>query len=243
MTISVADADWALFFGCLLTAFGPLVSLFFVVVSCRAQLVILAIAAAFAWLVSILVSSLFWIIIPPLKESISATVPLSVLIQELFRYGLFRAYVSGENAIKQVTTSDAQLPLNDFTSSLAAGVGFSLMQVTMMYGSVLASSLGGKGAVFTDACSDLPLIFVSGLHALAFGFMNVALMIMAFNAYRQGSVVNIALIVILHMAAALATLFNLNDDGCVYSIPLSFGVALLSCAGAFVTIKKRRIIT
>ena len=93
------------------------------------------------------------------------------------------------------------------------------MQMVMMYGSVLASSLGGKGAVFTDACEDLPLIFVSGksktetpspsthhwigLLALAFGILNVALMIVAFDAYRRMSIVSIGSVVALHMAAGL----------------------------------------
>ena len=118
MGITVNEVEWALFFGCLFLAFGPLTSMFFIVISRRAQLVILAITSAFAWMTSILVSALFWIIIPPLKESISATVPVSVLIQEAFRYGLFRGYMKAEDAIQKVTTPTAQLPLNDLTSSL-----------------------------------------------------------------------------------------------------------------------------
>jgi len=109
--------EWTLFFGCLLTAFSPIALLFLFVVAKRAQLVILAIAAAFFYLLALLIAASLWAIIPPLKESIHATIPLAVLLQELFRYVFFVVYLRSEQAVKKVTTKNTQLPLNDLTSS------------------------------------------------------------------------------------------------------------------------------
>ena len=45
---------------------------------------------AFFWLVSLLLTSLIWVIIPPLKTTPAFHLPFSVLLQELFRWLLYR---------------------------------------------------------------------------------------------------------------------------------------------------------
>jgi anterior pharynx defective protein 1 len=107
-------AIWALFWGSMITAFAPVTILFFYVVAQRAQLVIISIAAAFFYLIGLLVSATFWTIT---KVSIEATIPVSILIQELFRYFFFLTYARCEQSVKKVTTKRHQLPLNDLTSS------------------------------------------------------------------------------------------------------------------------------
>lgn len=122
MGLSDGPVNWPLFFGCILTAFGPLAALFFVVIARRAQLVILALSGAFVWLVAILVTATLWRIIPPLKSSVEATVPLAVVVQELARVGFYALYTRTERAVLKVTTSSHQFPLNDITSGLGASV-------------------------------------------------------------------------------------------------------------------------
>ncbi len=203
-TIPLANSEWSLFFGCLLMTFSPILSLFLFMISKRAQLVIISLTSAFIWLCSILFTATLWTIIPGLKNSIYTTLPLSILIQESSRYLFFRLYLKGEDAIHRMvleSESKAQLPLNDITSSIAAGVGFALMQSLMMYGTVLAASLDGQGAAFSNACPSLPLVFLSGLFALAFSIMNVAWMVMGFYAYRHGSILYSMLMIGLHLTA------------------------------------------
>lgn len=118
MALHDGKVNWPLFFGCILIAFGPLASLFFVVVAKRAQLVIIALSGAFTWLVAILVTATLWQIIPPLKTSIEATIPVGVVVQEAFRYVFYVLYTRTERAVQKVTTSPRQFPLNDITSSL-----------------------------------------------------------------------------------------------------------------------------
>lgn len=161
--------NWPLFFGSILVGFGPLAALFFVVVAKRAQLVILALSGAFVWLVAILVTATLWQIIPPLKTSLSATVPVGVVVQEAFRLLFFYLYTRTELAVKRVTTSSHQLPLNDITSSLAGGVGFSVMHALLMFGSLVGSSTGSRGAAFSASCESILLVFGRHLHAGAHG--------------------------------------------------------------------------
>lgn len=118
MGFSDGNVNWPLFFGCILVAFGPLAALFFVVIAKRAQLVILSLSGAFTWLVAILVSATLWRIIPPLKSSIEATIPVSVVVQEVARYIFYTLYTRTERAVLKVTTSSHQFPLNDITSAL-----------------------------------------------------------------------------------------------------------------------------
>ncbi|CAI5745746.1 unnamed protein product [Peronospora destructor] len=224
--------NWPLFFGCILLGFGPLACLFFIVVAKRAQLVIIALSGAFVWLVAILVTASLWHTIPPLQTSLSATIPLAVIVHELFRLLFFYLYTHTELAVKRVTTSSHQLPLNDITSSLAGGVGFALMHSLLMFGSLVGSSIGSRGAAFSTSCDNIPLIFAAGLSTLALTIIDVALMIIAFDGYRNRSVLSIGAVFGIHMGVALSALANLNTNGCFISIPVHYAGAVLVCMGA-----------
>ncbi|TMW57788.1 hypothetical protein Poli38472_014391 [Pythium oligandrum] len=240
MGLGDARVNWPLFFGCILIAFGPLTALFFMVVSKRAQLTIIALSGAFVWLVSILISATLWMIIPPLKSSIEATIVISVIIQEVFRFVFFHFYTRTELAVQKVTTATHQLPLNDITSSLAGGVGFSIMHSVMMYGSVVASSTGSRGAAFSPSCESIPLIFSGAFSTLALTIMDVALMIIAFHGYRNRNFVLIGGVGVLHLGVALSALANQNTNGCTIAIPIHYVGALLSVAGAWTILGRMR---
>ncbi|CAK4078665.1 unnamed protein product [Aphanomyces euteiches] len=223
----------------MLTAFAPITCLFMVVVAKRAQLVILTITAAFFYLLGLLVSATLWSIIPPLHDSIQATIPVSIIIQEIFRYAFFQVYIRSEQAVKRVTTKQNQLPLNDLTSSFASGVGFALMRSLMLYGSVLAASMTGEGAAFTSTCPQLPLSgSLAALSTLALSLMDVALMVLAFEGYRKRSPGHIAAVVLIHLGSGLSNLVNLNEVGCQASIPLTYVAALLAVVAAIISVKR-----
>ncbi|CAH0473102.1 unnamed protein product [Peronospora belbahrii] len=224
--------NWPLFFGCIFLAFGPLAALFFILVAKRAQLVIIALSGAFLWLVAILVTATLWQLLPFLKTSLSATIPVAVLVQEAFRMLFFYLYTRTEMAVKRVTTSSHQLPLNDITSSLAGGVGFSLMHALLMFGSLVGSSTGLRGAAFSSSCEYIPLIFSAALSTLALTVHDIALMVIAFHGYRQRSVVLISTVFVIHMGVALSALANMDTNGCFISIPIHYAGAALACTGA-----------
>jgi anterior pharynx defective protein 1 len=195
--------NWPLLFGCVLVAFGPIAALFFTVIARRAQLVILALAGAFTWMVAVLVTATIWQI-PGIKTSLEATIVIGVVVQEGFRLLFFHLYTRTEQAVHAVTTHKHQLPLNDITSSLAGGVGFALMHALMMYGSLLAGSTGARGAAFSSACESIPLVFAAALSTLALTLLEAALMVVAFHAYRNKSVLAVAAVVVIHLGVALS---------------------------------------
>ncbi|RLN53645.1 hypothetical protein BBJ28_00010711 [Nothophytophthora sp. Chile5] len=204
--------NWPLLFGCILVGFGPLAALFFVVVAKRAQLVIIALSGAFTWLVAILVTASLWQVIPPMKTSLSATVPVAVAVQEAFRMLFFYLYTRTERAVAAVTTSAHQLPLNDITSALAGGVGFSVMHALLMFGSLVASSTGSRGAAFSASCESIPLVFSAAISALALTVMDVALMVVAFDGYRKRSALAVGAVFVIHMGVALSVRRRLWEE-------------------------------
>ncbi|TDH65362.1 hypothetical protein CCR75_002997 [Bremia lactucae] len=224
--------NWPLFFGCILVGFGPLAAVFFTIIAKRAQLVIISLSGAFVWLIAILVTATLWQIIPALKTSLSATVPVGVVVQEAFRVLFFYLYTRTELAVKRVTTSSHQLPLNDVTSSLAGGVGFSLMHALLMFGSLMGSSTGLRGAAFSNSCPAIPLVFSAALSTLALTALDVSLMVLAFDGYRKRSALIVSAVIIIHMGIALSALANMDTNGCYISIPVHYAGAAIACTGA-----------
>lgn len=233
----MSNTDWPLFFGSILIGFGPIASLYFFVVAKRAQLAIFAITSAFIWLVAILITATFWKILPFLNDSVVGTVIFTIILEEIVRFGLYWMYKLAEKKISKITNDKDHLPLNDTTSSIAGGVGFSLMRALMMYGPVVASSVGSRGAAFSDSCTYLPLLFSSGLMTLAGTVMDVGLMVLGFEGYKNKNFVYIGIVWIIHFGSGLLTLANQSENGCVYSIPLNFGAALLAVVGAVLALR------
>ncbi|XP_049649882.1 gamma-secretase subunit Aph-1b-like isoform X2 [Accipiter gentilis] len=97
----------AIFFGCTFIAFGPVFSLFLFTIARDPLRIIVLIAGAFFWLVSLLLSSLIWFITvkasdprdePLQKGLLIFGVMFSVLLQEAFRflyYKLLRKAIEG----------------------------------------------------------------------------------------------------------------------------------------------------
>lgn len=73
------------FFGCALLAFGPPLALFTFTVSVEPIRIIILIASAFFWLISLLLSSILWYAVVPLQKHLAFGLVFSVLFQEGFR--------------------------------------------------------------------------------------------------------------------------------------------------------------
>ncbi|XP_054666500.1 gamma-secretase subunit Aph-1b-like isoform X4 [Grus americana] len=103
----------AVFFGCTFIAFGPALGLFLFTIARDPLRIIILIAGAFFWLVSLLLSSLIWFIAVkasnPQDESLQKGllifgVMFSVLLQEAFRflyYKLLRKAIEGLVALSE----------------------------------------------------------------------------------------------------------------------------------------------
>ncbi len=119
-------------FGCALIAFCP--ATMFYLFRDRPQLYIIALAAAFAWLLSMLITGMVWSLIHVGGDNVwPVTLILGVLIQEGSRFGFIYCFRKTERIIKTSSNySDEMLPLTDISSSLASGIGFGTMHSMMM---------------------------------------------------------------------------------------------------------------
>lgn len=73
------------FFGCAFLAFGPPLVMFTFTVAVEPIRIIILIASAFFWLISLLLSSLIWYVLVPLQSYLAIGLVYSVLFQEAFR--------------------------------------------------------------------------------------------------------------------------------------------------------------
>lgn len=105
----------AVFFGCTFIAFGPALALYIFTIAFDPLRVIFLIAGAFFWLVSLLLSSLIWVIArlitdskegPKQKYLLIFGVLLSVLIQETFRFAYYRLIKKASEGLKSINPDD-----------------------------------------------------------------------------------------------------------------------------------------
>jgi len=226
-----------MFIGASLVGFSFPIALFVILVSKNAQLVVVTLCAAFFWLLALLSASLLWYIIPLLQESYWGIIILTVIFQEIFRYVFFHFYSKAERSFSVVSTNAIQFPLTDFYSATAAGLGFGGMYTVLMYGTIVSNSLG-PGTVFADTCPHFSTFVSASGSALLFSILHLFLMIIAFEGYRLKQMLQIAAVVLLHLACALSITINqVPWYGCIIYFPVLTTLVLISAAiaGAIVS--------
>ncbi|XP_027288491.1 gamma-secretase subunit APH-1B isoform X2 [Cricetulus griseus] len=105
----------AVFFGCAFIAFGPALALYVFTIATDPLRVTFLIAGAFFWLVSLLLSSVFWYLVriitdnkdgPIQKYLLIFGVLLSVCIQELFRLAYYRLLKKASEGLKSINPEE-----------------------------------------------------------------------------------------------------------------------------------------
>ena len=221
-----------LLLGCCLIAYGPAAVLVSTFVARRSQLVIIAISAAFFWLISILITGVLWYFIPFLRDHYASTIPVSVFIQESGRFGFVWLYSRAEVAITKKAFRRSVVPLNDASSSISAGVGFGVMYALVMYGGTIGVALE-PADYFTEACPHLSIFILSAFNALFVQIMHISLMVTAFHAWRgiedaKKRRMLIGTVFAVHLAGSFASL--INTSSCAFGIPLFLAVSAASAA-------------
>jgi len=139
------------FFGCTFIAFGPPFALFVFTIANDPVRIIILIAAAFFWLLSLLISSLWYAIIP-LKDFIAFGVVFSVFFQEGFRYIIYRILRSTEQGLHAVA-EDTRVTDNKHILAYVSGLGFGIISGMFALVNVLADMVSGlhvKYAPYND---------------------------------------------------------------------------------------------
>lgn len=124
-------------FGCTFIAFGPPFALFVFSIANEPVRIIILIAAAFFWLLSLLLSSLLWFAVVPLRDVLAFGVVFSVLFQECFRYIIYRILRSTEQGLHAVA-EDTRITENKHILAYVSGLGFGIISGMFALVNVLA---------------------------------------------------------------------------------------------------------
>ncbi|XP_067013715.1 gamma-secretase subunit Aph-1 [Anabrus simplex] len=196
------------FFGCTFLAFGPPLAMFSFTIAKDPIRIIILIASAFFWLLSLLISSLLWFAVVPLKNTLAFGLVFSVLFQELFRYFMYKLLRKAEGGLKKVTDVETEISSNKHILAYVSGLGFGIMSGAFALVNVLAAAVG-PGTMGLKGDSDL-FFFTSAATTLVFILLNTFWGVIAFSALDNTNYLQLIWVVGSHMIVSCLTLLNNN---------------------------------
>lgn len=217
--------------GCVLVAYSVPTVVFFALVVHRPQLLVTCISAAFAWLLSFVLTSFLWSLITALHtdELSWAVIILTTVVQEIARLLFIKAYLHTSLSFRAVALHALLFPLTDLWAAMAAGVGFALMQISVIYAPVFAWSIE-PGALFTAECPAMSTFTQSALTGSLLGILQIASFILALDAFRRTKPIKLAFAYAFNLAAAIIVSDTATPSASSYAQPPSQSVThSLSC--------------
>ncbi|XP_017006810.1 gamma-secretase subunit Aph-1 [Drosophila takahashii] len=192
------------FFGCTFIAFGPPFALFVFTIANDPVRIIILIAAAFFWLLSLLISSLWYAVIP----NIACGVVFSVVLQEAFRYIIYRILRSTEQGLHAVA-EDTRVTDNKHILAYVSGLGFGIISGMFALVNVLAD-MSGPGTMGLKSGTELFFV-TSAAQALSIILLHTFWSVIFFNAFDTNNYIHIGYVVGSHLFVSLITLLNANE--------------------------------
>lgn len=206
----------------------------------RAHLLVISIIAAFGWCLAIMLASVIWLAIPPLKQIFPWVLFISVTSQELLRlllYHGFRFLASTGDGVEAFLRPGAK---NELLTGMSVGVGFGLMSVLVNYYSILVDEFANDTGTYTDTC-PMNFFFVGALFALLLSVLHILLGVLVWPAYSDNQGWDkILLSYILHLAVSQVTLGNRRKNGCRWTLGVVVALVALSFA-LTVAFSRRRV--
>ncbi len=213
-----------LFLGASLIAFGPLLSLLYLVVLKRSQLTIIALCSAWVFMMAFIFSSVVWAVVKPLQSVYAYVMATSVIFQTIYRFGIVKLYYYSYRKLLKVSSNSgvsstgAQiLPFSELSAAVSVGVGTAGTYCFIIYGHVGSKTLG-PGTIYLETCPTMSLYILHACLCCAMSLLHIMWSILSFDAWNRKSFVRGFVILVSHSAAVFATLFNGRKDGCIYSI-------------------------
>ncbi|KAI8098489.1 gamma-secretase subunit Aph-1 [Halteromyces radiatus] len=221
------------FFGCLLIAYGPILSIFFLYIAQSAQHVLVTVASAFFCLIALLFSSVIWYLAKTVQSTLTISIVYSVAIQEIFRWCYFLLLQRSEAGLNMITRHPTS-PYNKLEFGFVAGYGYALATSLISYISILVESIG-PGVIMCPSCPNASLFLISAVTTTLFSLLHMAWMTVAFDGYSKRSwsgYGKVAWVILSHFGASYATLMNTSTTiayGCVYAVVMELIILLISC--------------
>lgn len=226
------------FFGCTFLAFGPPFAMFvFTIAHCPVRIIIL-IAAAFFWLLSLLISSLLWFAVVPLRKDLVFGLIFSVIFQEIFRYIIYKILRKAESGLKKITDDSTTLIENKHILAYVSGLGFGIMSGAFSLVNVAADAVG-PGTMGLKTGNEM-FFLISAAISLCFILLHTFCGVIFFKACDEKNKLQIGLVVAVHMTSSLLTLLNRykNYSACLvplYLIVATTGIFAFKIAGGSYT--------
>jgi len=199
----------AAFFGCALTAYGPALALFAVTIAKDPVRIIILILSAFFWLLSLLLSSIWWYAVVPMRSTLAFGLVFSVCFQEIFRFLIYFLLRKADAWLKKLTENEqTQMFTNRHILAYVVGLGFGLMSGAFSLVNVLADSLGPGTVGFNGESQNF--FMVSAVYCLVMILLNTFWGILTFDAYDRRKWLIIAYVWIAHLSVSCLSLLNVQ---------------------------------
>uniref|UniRef100_A0A1E1X908 Putative conserved plasma membrane protein n=1 Tax=Amblyomma aureolatum TaxID=187763 RepID=A0A1E1X908_9ACAR len=221
------------FVGCTLIGFGPALSMFAITIARDPIRIIILITAAFFWLLSLLLSSIVWFAVVPLRKQLAFGVVCSVIFQEAGRFLFYRLLRKAELGLKKVTevgADGAVVSSSRTTLSYVSGLGFGVMSGVFSLLNVLADAVG-PGTVGLNGGSS-SFFLTSALTTSAFVLLHTFWGVVSFHALDHGRWPLVAFVVVTHLVASCLTLLNPSGLHIASLVPI-YLLLLVSAVLAF----------
>mmetsp|Transcript_36337 Transcript_36337/g.61253 ORF Transcript_36337/g.61253 Transcript_36337/m.61253 type:complete len:245 (+) Transcript_36337:318-1052(+) len=234
------------YIGYLLIGLGPGAMVFLAGPAQKSFLVILTIASACVWLVSLMIVAVLvrgFLPLPSEFAYYAGPLLLGVIVQEMFRVGLWHVFKLGTTRLEVIAQrmGCAQLSDVDYMSmALAAGMGHGLAHSMFFFFGLAALSLG-PATFYVDKCPNMSLFLYTALASGAMLMLHTFSMVISFDGHSKNNFLRQLLPPLAHTTAAGLTLLNLMDGGCAYVLPALYictGVVFLFAANIFLEVTK-----
>uniref|UniRef100_A0A2M4APZ4 Putative gamma-secretase subunit aph-1 n=1 Tax=Anopheles triannulatus TaxID=58253 RepID=A0A2M4APZ4_9DIPT len=217
------------FYGCSFLAFGPPAAMFALTIAHDPIRIIILIAASFFWLVSLLLSSIVWFATYPFDSRQILALLCSVLIQETFRFLMYKVLRKTENGLQEVTDI---VRIADYRHilSYATGLGFGIISGAFSLVNILADSVG-PATVGLRAGSDV-FMLVSAAQSLAMILLHTFWGVIFFHSLDVKNYKYTAYVVASHLFVSAITLLNALQQFAV-TLTISYLVLAVTTVMAF----------
>lgn len=215
------------FFGCAFLAFGPAAAMFCLTIAHDPMRIIILLTASFYWLISLLISSLIWFTVVPLRDKLIFGVFFSVLVQEALRYGIYITLQKAERGLREVA-ENIQV-MSKHTLAYVAGLGFGITSGAFALVNILADAAGPATMGLKGGSENF--FMSSAAHTQCMIFLNIFWGVIFFNGCDKRKYEQVIFVVVSHMFVSCMTLWNSNGDGW-YPFTLVIGIAMaILCGG------------
>jgi len=215
------------FFGCTFLAFGPPLAMFIFTIAHDPIRIIILIAAAFVWLLSLLLSSLLWFAIVPLRDKTSFGLIFAVLFQESFRFLLYKILRKTEKGLQEVADSP-QIVANKHILAYVSGLGFGIISGCFALMNILADAAGPATVGLKSGTSGF--LLASATQTLLMILLHTFWSVIFFDSLDNSKHVKTVYVVASHMFVSVLTLLNASG---MYSLTLGLSVVVTLITGVF----------